>query len=120
MSPLAASLGLASLVNALSPSPVVTEHSDLLPRTAAAATHTVQVGGKTGPHQFVPSNITADPGDTILFEFYPTNHSVAKADFLAPCVPANSGEFWSGSFATFNQDDSGNIIGDVSHLSFFY
>lgn len=77
------------------------------------STHTIQVGPKISPHAYVPHNITANPGDVLVFEFYPTNHSVAKADYLAPCVPASSGEFWSGEFNTFTEDD-GNLVGPVS------
>lgn len=116
-SSLAALLGLASATYAMPSSPTVTEQPKLLARattTESAVTHTVSVGSKISPHAFVPSNITANPGDTILFEFYPTNHSVAKADYLAPCVPASSDVFWSGSFADFTEDSNGNIVGDVS------
>lgn len=79
------------------------------------ATHTVQVGPKTDPHSYVPHNITANPGDVIVFEFYPTNHSVVKADYLAPCVPASEGVFYSGSFNTFNEQD-GQLVGPVSEM----
>ncbi|KAJ5663231.1 hypothetical protein N7507_003962 [Penicillium longicatenatum] len=73
-------------------------------------THTIQVGPKVSPHAYVPQNITANPGDILVFEFYPTNHSVAKADYLAPCVPASSGEFWSGEFNTFTESN-GELVG---------
>jgi plastocyanin len=76
-------------------------------------THTVQVGPKSNPHQYVPSNLTANVGDVVVFEFYPTNHSVVKADFGAPCVPAGGEIFWSGMFNTFNEQD-GQLVGSVS------
>jgi plastocyanin len=76
-------------------------------------THTVQVGPKSNPHQYVPSNLTANVGDVVVFEFYPTNHSVVKADFDAPCVPASGEVFWSGMFNTFNEQD-GQLVGSVS------
>ncbi|KGO37094.1 Cupredoxin [Penicillium expansum] len=79
-------------------------------------THTVQVGPKSNPHQFVPPNITANVGDVIVFDFYPTNHSVVKADYLAPCVPANGNIFYSGAFVNFNEQD-GQLIGPPT---FFY
>lgn len=75
-------------------------------------THTVQVGSKQAPHAYVPHSITAAVGDVVVFEFYPTNHSVAKADFLAPCVPASQGEFYSGNFNSFNLVD-GQPVGPV-------
>ncbi|KAJ6113382.1 hypothetical protein N7523_006699 [Penicillium sp. IBT 18751x] len=74
------------------------------------ATHTIQVGPKTSPHQYVPHSITANVGDIIIFEFYPTNHSVVKADFDAPCVPASGPVFWSGMFNSFNEED-GQLVG---------
>lgn len=77
------------------------------------ATHTIQVGPKTSPHQYVPHSITANVGDIVVFEFYPTNHSVAKADFDAPCVPASGPVFWSGMFNSFNEED-GQLVGLVS------
>ena len=80
--------------------------------STAVATHTIQVGPKTSPHAYVPSHITANPGDTVVFEFYPTNHSVVKADYMAPCVPATEGVFYSGAFDTFDQKD-GQLVGAV-------
>lgn len=73
------------------------------------------VGPKTAPHSYVPHSIYANVGDIILFEFYPTNHSVAKADYLAPCVPAGEGEFYSGNFNEFKYVN-GQPIGPVSGL----
>ncbi|CAK37948.1 uncharacterized protein An02g13640 [Aspergillus niger] len=52
--------------------------------STAIATHTVQVGSKADPHQYSPHNVSAAVGDIIVFEFYPRNHSVVKADYLAP------------------------------------
>ena len=75
------------------------------------ATHTVQVGAKQNPHQYSPHTINATVGDVILFEFYPTNHSVVKADYLAPCVPAEKNVFYSGPFNDFSGND-----GSVSAL----
>ncbi|KAJ5263362.1 hypothetical protein N7478_010967 [Penicillium angulare] len=78
--------------------------------STGVATHTIQVGPKTSPHAYVPHNITANPGDTVIFEFYPTNHSIAKADYEAPCVPASKDIFWSEPFATFDEED-GELVG---------
>lgn len=80
--------------------------------STGVATHTIQVGPKVSPHAYVPHTITANVGDVLVFEFYPTNHSVAKADYLAPCVPAGKDEFWSGEFNTFNEEN-GELVGDV-------
>ncbi|KAJ5092474.1 hypothetical protein NUU61_007344 [Penicillium alfredii] len=78
--------------------------------TSGAATHTVQVGPKSNPHQYVPHKLTADVGDVIVFEFYPTNHSVVKADYESPCVPASEGVFYSGEFNKFNENN-GQLVG---------
>ena len=61
----------------------------------------------------MPHSISANVGDLIVFEFYPANHSVVKADYLAPCVPASEGLFYSGAFNTFDENN-GNIVGLVS------
>ncbi|KAE8355481.1 hypothetical protein BDV28DRAFT_128964 [Aspergillus coremiiformis] len=73
--------------------------------STAAATHTIQVGPKTDPHQYVPASVNASVGDVIVFEFYPRNHSVVKADYNAPCVPAHGDVFYSGHFAKFNEEN---------------
>lgn len=49
-------------------------------------THEVTVGAN-GMLAFSPSNITAQVGDFINFEFYPNNHSVIQSTFSNPCVP---------------------------------
>lgn len=82
------------------------------------ATHTFQVGPKSDPHQYVPTNITANVGDIVVFEFYPTNHSVVKADYLAPCVPASGNIFYSGAFDDFNEQQ-GQLVGPVSESDWF-
>ena len=35
----------------------------------------------------VPDVTLAEAGDTILFQFYPTNHSVIRAEYGYPCIP---------------------------------
>lgn len=86
------------------------------PISPSIATHTVQVGPKTNPHTYVPNSISANVGDVILFEFYPTNHSVVMADYLAPCVPASEGVFYSGMFNKFNEPD-GELVGPVGIIT---
>ncbi|KAL5361195.1 hypothetical protein BJX96DRAFT_176012 [Aspergillus floccosus] len=78
--------------------------------SASVTTHTVKVGSKEDPHQYSPHSITADVGDVVEFQFYPRNHSVVKADYLAPCVPASGNIFYSGSFNNFNEQN-GQLIG---------
>lgn len=79
-----------------------------------AATHTIQVGPRSDPHQYVPSSVNASVGDVIVFEFYPRNHSVVRADYDAPCVPAQTSGpvFYSGHFTKFNEEN-GQMIGPV-------
>ncbi|EIT74529.1 extracellular serine-rich protein [Aspergillus oryzae 100-8] len=92
-----------------------------------AATHTIQVGPRSDPHQYVPSSVNASVGDVIVFEFYPRNHSVVRADYDAPCVPAQTSGpvFYSGHFTKFNEEN-GQMIGPVgsnltmTNPTFFY
>ncbi|RAL05139.1 uncharacterized protein BO80DRAFT_398712 [Aspergillus ibericus CBS 121593] len=90
--------------------PSTTETPQATTTTSAIATHTVQVGSKEDPHQYSPHNITAAVGDIIVFEFYPRNHSVVKADYNAPCVPASGTIFYSGIFNSFNEQN-GELVG---------
>jgi plastocyanin len=77
-------------------------------------THTVQVGPDSSPHAYVPHNLTANPGDVVVFEFYPTNHSVVQADYRSPCrYPSSGSYFYSGIFNTFNENN-GQLVGPVS------
>jgi plastocyanin len=46
--------------------------------------HTIIVGG-TGVIAFNPSNITAQVGDTITFQFQQKNHTATASSFAAPC-----------------------------------
>lgn len=75
----------------------------------------VQVGPPESPYQYVPASIAAAPGDTLTFSFWPRNHSVVEADYLAPCVPRRRGSyFYSGIFNSYKEDDSGRFSGNVS------
>jgi hypothetical protein len=40
-----------------------------------------------GAHTFKPDVTLANVGDVIEFDFFPTNHSVIRAEYLFPCVP---------------------------------
>jgi plastocyanin len=51
--------------------------------TSTSQDHKIIVGG--GPLTFQPSNITAQPGDTVTFEFHVKNHTVTQSSFAAPC-----------------------------------
>lgn len=56
------------------------------PTAAASANHQVTVGAN-GQLAFSPSNITAQPGDTITFQYMAKNHTATQSSFGAPCVP---------------------------------
>lgn len=53
--------------------------------SSAVQTHTVLVG--KADHKFEPDVTQAVIGDIIKFQFYPTNHSVVRADYGYPCIP---------------------------------
>lgn len=70
--------------------------------------HTV-TAGKYGQNSFVPKSLAANPGDTIKFQFYPSNHSVIRSEYLYPCVPIEdvmpgSAGFYSGFEPTAEGD----------------
>ena len=54
------------------------------PSSTTSQDHKIIVGG-TGILAFQPANITAQPGDTITFEFHQKNHTATQSSFAAPC-----------------------------------
>ncbi|KIP05985.1 hypothetical protein PHLGIDRAFT_107475 [Phlebiopsis gigantea 11061_1 CR5-6] len=63
-----------------------TATSSAVPRPAATSSdHTVVVGGPNRVF-FSPSNITAQIGDTVTFQFQQKNHTVTQSTFAQPCV----------------------------------
>ncbi|KAH9048240.1 Cupredoxin [Lactarius hengduanensis] len=78
----------ASSAPTSSPSPLVptatTPATTSTPSSTTSQDHRVIVGG-TGILTFQPANITAQPGDTITFEFHQKNHTVTQSSFAAPC-----------------------------------
>jgi plastocyanin len=87
----------------------------LLP-TAFAAQHVVELG--EDGFVFVPDTVQAAVGDTVVFEFYPGDHSVAQSTFDAPCVPAPGG-IWSGFFNPSSGKDTSVwviTIADTNHI----
>jgi len=52
--------------------------------TTTSADHVVVVGGPNGL-VYTPSNITANPGDTVTFQFMATNHTATQSSFAKPC-----------------------------------
>lgn len=53
--------------------------------TTTSSDHLVVVGG---PNKFFfsPSNITAEVGDTVTFQFQQKNHTVTQSTFAEPCI----------------------------------
>ncbi|KAI1781143.1 Cupredoxin [Hypoxylon cercidicola] len=51
---------------------------------AAMATHTVVVGGAAGL-VYTPSEIQANVGDMVIFEFMSANHTATQSTFATPC-----------------------------------
>ena len=90
-------------------------------------THTVAVA-KAG-HKFSPDVTLASVGDVIEFQFYPTNHSVIRADYGYPCVPYEMvlGAGYHGFFSGFQPVDaildnppSWNLTVNDTEPIFFY
>lgn len=65
------------------------------PSATATKDIKVVVGGP-GALTFNPSNVQANVGDNIIFEFHQKNHSVVASTFDQPCVP----HFGEGAFAS--------------------
>jgi len=53
-------------------------------QNAAAATHTVIVGGSS--KVYTPDTIEANVGDMVIFEFHEQNHTATTSAFTSPCV----------------------------------
>jgi hypothetical protein len=53
--------------------------------TADPITKTIAVG--LGGHIFSPSVVQLSPSNFVEFQFYPTNHSVIRAEYKFPCIP---------------------------------
>jgi len=81
--------------------------------TNGPETFTVTVGAPLGTFAFYPNQIVgAQKGDTVLFEFFPSNHSVVKMDPSTPCIPYDytnpkGASFYSG-FKQSNVQDLSN------------
>jgi plastocyanin len=53
------------------------------PTSAVSTDHPVVVGGSA--LVYTPSNITAQPGDTVTFQFQQKNHTATQSSFAVPC-----------------------------------
>jgi plastocyanin len=90
----------------------------------AAHIHTIRVGF-AGSHVFDPATTTADVGDVVIFEFFPTNHSVVRGEYTEseacgsspcnPCVPyelihPGQAGFHSDNFLTQTVSTNGDVL----------
>jgi len=66
--------------------------SDPTPVAAQGTVHRVVVGGP-GTLKFDPPFVTAQPRDTVVFEFHQKNHTVTQSSFADPCRKLASGGF---------------------------
>ncbi|SPQ27319.1 a92c044e-de2e-4a32-9146-64d7f78753ef [Thermothielavioides terrestris] len=57
---------------------------------SSGATHSVTVGGPGGL-AFTPAQISATPGDTVIFTFLSQNHTATQSSFDTPCQPLAGG-----------------------------
>ncbi|KAI0059104.1 hypothetical protein BV25DRAFT_1861017 [Artomyces pyxidatus] len=83
--PPASTTAASSAASASAPATSITPPSATsTPSSSVSQDHKIIVGG-TGILAFQPANITAQPGDTITFEFHQKNHTATQSSFAAPC-----------------------------------
>ncbi|KAF7359282.1 hypothetical protein MSAN_01270600 [Mycena sanguinolenta] len=70
----------------VSGNPVATTYTSAAPASTSSVStdHVIIVGGTAG-NVYTPSNITAQPGDTVTFQFHTKNHTVTQSSFPDPC-----------------------------------
>ncbi|KAF2491544.1 hypothetical protein BU16DRAFT_121449 [Lophium mytilinum] len=97
--------------------------------TASSAPKVIDVTvNKGSTHRFDPEDIQANVGDILSFHFYPTNHSVVKAEYGYPCVPYDYVEpgskdmFFSGNHPMQAADavQTWNLTVNSTEPVFFY
>ncbi|KAJ7679612.1 hypothetical protein B0H17DRAFT_944113, partial [Mycena rosella] len=72
---------------------------------------------------FSPSNITANAGDTVAFQFQSKNHSVTQSSFASPCTPLAGGVDSGFQFVAANASalpEFSFTINDPSKPLFFF
>lgn len=73
----------SSPVTATTPTAVATATATSTPTSGTSTDHKVVVGGST--LTYTPSNITAQVGDTVTFQFMQKNHTATQSTFANPC-----------------------------------
>ncbi|KAI0031702.1 Cupredoxin [Vararia minispora EC-137] len=84
----AAAMGQSTTTATASASnPATTTNSTTAATSSNSTTDHHILVGNAGTLTFSPANITAQPGDTVTFEFRAKNHTVTQSTFGAPCLP---------------------------------
>ncbi|GME64441.1 Cupredoxin [Neofusicoccum parvum] len=105
--------------------------------SSSPSVYTVAVGANG--HKFTPNTTVARPGDIIVFDFYPTNHSVIRGEYnkasvcgtpgCNPCVPwelYHTDEPYQGFFSdnriidSFTQRETWNLTVNSTDPIWFY
>jgi len=63
----------------------------ILPFAVAQQMHDINVSSANGSLTYNPQAIAAQPGDQVMFHFYPKNHTVTQSSFAGPCTPKDGG-----------------------------
>ncbi|KAK7518988.1 hypothetical protein IWZ03DRAFT_413950 [Phyllosticta citriasiana] len=136
------SSSLSSLSSVVTSSALVTPSSisSSLSSTSSTGPQTLTVQAGANGFNFSPNVTYANPGDTVIFDFYPTNHSVIRGEYanntkvcgLAgcnPCVPwelyhegePNKGFFSSNELvSSYNMRKQWSLIINDTEPIFFY
>lgn len=78
--------------------------------SSSPSTHTVVVGYET--NQFHPNNLTANPGDVVVFQFVAVGHTVVQSNFQEPCVPRDA--YHPGRSTFFSGWYNGSDVGTAN------
>jgi plastocyanin len=90
-------------VSSISPVPTASESTASSPPTPSGTPKVHLIKAGAGGFKFTPQEIhDVAVGDIVSWEFYPPDHSVARAEFGSACVPyEETGKdkvgFWSGT-----------------------
>ncbi|KAA8911633.1 hypothetical protein FN846DRAFT_404093 [Sphaerosporella brunnea] len=98
---------LTSAATALLFSTATAQQLNITVPSGQVMTHVIQVSDANGTLAFFPSELTANKGDLLQFQFWPKAHSVAQSSFASPCQPLDSAGttgFWSGFMPVTPQD----------------
>ncbi|KEQ60164.1 uncharacterized protein M437DRAFT_55190 [Aureobasidium melanogenum CBS 110374] len=90
--------------------------------SSSPAYHTVVVGYNS--NQFSPNNLTANPGDVVVFQFIAQGHTVVQSNFEEPCVPRDAyhpgrSVFFSGWYNGSDKPTWNLTINDTAPI-FYY